>query len=369
VTGEDLGRAAVLAYRASVHDLEQPVAAPADCGVLDVGVQDTPPGTTAGLALRARVRSPGELALSPGLALVHSLRGAMHVHRTVDLPLLVAALRPEDADDTEAANHRTSSDDSTDGGDGSGSALDQVATAMIEVMSDDETRTKGELSAEITRILPERIRPWCPGCRVDHVDDGLFRTATLPAGLQLRPVGHRSASFFRVALPSAAEPAPARRELLRRFLRRCGPAGPKDLAAWVGITPANARRWWELLADELVEVRVGGKRLWMHTEDLAAARAAAAPTAVRLLPPYDPLVEVTNRELLLTDKQRRHQLWRAVANPGPVLMAGEVVGTWRRRKQVITVSPFEPLFTAQQRAVETAAVHGAPDEIEVRFGG
>ena len=344
-----MGRPAVLAYRAWVHDLEQPVAAPADCGVLDIGVQDTPPGTTAGPALRARVQSPGDLALSPGLALVHSLRGVMHVHRAVDLPLLVAALRPEGAADR--------------------GAVDQVAKAMIEVLSDDATRTKGELSTEITEILPSPIRPWCQVCRVDHVDDGLFRMATLPAGLQLRPVGHRSASFFRVTLPSMAEPAPARRELLRRFLRRCGPACPKDLAKWIGITPAAARRWWELLADELVEVRVGGKRLWMHTEDLAVARTAAAPTAVWLLPPYDPLVEVASRELLLTDKECRHQLWRAVANPGPVLMAGEVIGTWRRRKQMITVSPFGPLCTAQQRMVQAAAVHAASDEIDVRFGG
>lgn len=344
-----MGRAAVLAYRASVHDLELPVATPADCGVLDVGVQDTPPGTTAGPALRARVKSPGDLALSPGLALVHSLRGAMHVHRAADLPLLVAALRPEGAED--------------------GGAVDQVAKAMVEVLSDDTTRTKGELSTEITRTLPGQLRPWCAVCRVEHVNDGLFRMATLPAGLQLRPVGHRSASFFRVTLPSIAEPASARRELLRRFLRRCGPACPKDLAAWVGITPATARRWWELLADELIEVGVDGRRLWMHTEDLAAAEGATAPTAVRLLPPYDPLVEVANRELLLTDKERRHQLWRAVANPGPVLMAGEVIGTWRRRRQVITVSPFEPLFTAQQQAVQNAAVHAAPAEVEVRFGG
>ena len=348
MTGAELDRAEVLAYRASVHGLEQPVASPADCGVLDVGVQDTPPGTTAGPALRARVRSPGELALSPGLALVHSLRGAMHVHRAADLPLLVAALRPDAAEDR--------------------GRLDRVATAMSDVMSDEATRTKGELSGEITKILPRPIRPYCAVCQVEHVDDGLFRMATLPAGLQLRPVGHRSASFFRIPLPSVAQASPARRELLRRFLRRCGPARPKDLAAWIGITPANARQRWDKLADELVEVRVGGKRLWMHTEDLAAAREAAVPTAVRLLPPYDPLVEVVNRELLLTAKERRQQLWRAVANPGPVLIAGEVIGTWRRRKLTITVSPFEPLSPAQQRAIQAAAaVDTTPADVDIRF--
>lgn len=349
MTGGELGRDAVLAYRASVHDLEQPVATLADCGVLDVGVQDTPPGTTAWLALRARVSALDDPASRPELALVHSLRGAMHVHRTADLPLLVAALRPESADDRRA--------------------VDQVATAMVEVMGDGVTRTKGELSTQITRILPAPMRPWCQVCRVDHVDDGLFRIATLPAGLQLRPVGHRSASFFCVSLPSEAEPGPARSELLRRFLRRCGAAGPKDLAAWVGVTPATAGRWWALLADELVEIRVGGKRLWMHTEDLASAREADAPTAARLLPPYDPLVEVASRNVVQPDKARRQLLWRAVANPGPVLFAGEVVGTWRRRAELITVSAFEPLSRAQQRLVRMAAAEATSEGIDVRLGG
>lgn len=350
MTGEPLGRAAVLAYRVAVHDLERPAATLARCGVLEVGVQDTPPGTTASPALAARVASPGneDLALGRGLALVHSLRGAMHVHRARDLRLLVAALRPDDAEDS--------------------GVLDQVTRAMVEVMGDDEARTKGELSTEITKILPERLRPWCPRCRADHVPDGLFRMATLPAGLRLRPVGHRSASFFRAAAPDLQQAEPARRELLRRFLRRCGPASRKDLAAWVGIMPPAARRWWELIADELVEVRIDGKRLWMHADDLSAARGATTSTAVQLLPPYDPLVEVANRELLLPDPTRRRQLWRAVANPGPVLIAGEIAGTWRQRKQVITVAPFEPLSAAGQRAVRAAAGTAvATSEIEVAF--
>src|SRR3712207_8746491 len=58
----------------------------------------SPPGTCAGPALRVRLASRGEEdpASAPGLVLVHSLRGAMHVHAEPDLPLLAAALRPYD---------------------------------------------------------------------------------------------------------------------------------------------------------------------------------------------------------------------------------------------------------------------------------
>jgi hypothetical protein len=342
VTGEQVSRAAVLAYRALAHDLEHPAATPAECGVLEVGVQDTPPGSTAGQALNVRLAPHGEQnpTHSRGLALVHSLRAAMHVHRTRDLGLLTAALRPDAAAE--------------------GAAVDQVAAAMAEVMGGTETRTKGELSTQITPLVPPRLRSWCPTCQVEHVPDGLFRMATLPAGLRLRPAGNRSAIFFRAAAPDPGGPEPARRELLRRFLRRCGPAVTTDLAAWAGITPPAAKRWWNLLAGELVEVRLDGRRLWMHAEGLAAARQTAISKAVRLLPPYDPLAEVAHRQLLLPDPAQRRQVWRAVANPGLVLVAGELAGTWRRREKVITVAPFKPLSTGQQQAIRTETTDMTP---------
>lgn len=104
VTGEQLSRAEVLACRAVAHDLEQPAVSPGICGVLDVGVQDTPAGTTAHPALAARSMFTDDegLTLRRGLVLVHSLRGAMHVHRGGDLGLLATALRPDDAADGDA---------------------------------------------------------------------------------------------------------------------------------------------------------------------------------------------------------------------------------------------------------------------------
>lgn len=334
-----MSRSAVLAYRAAAHDLERPAVKRADCGVLEVGVQDTPPGTTADQALTVRLApSVGQApTLSRGLALVHSLRGAMHVHRACDLGLLTAALRPDDKAD--------------------GDAIDQVAEAMAQAMGDTETLTKGELSTQITQLVPPRLRTWCPTCQAEHVPDGLFRAATLPAGLRLRPVGNRSASFVLAARPDPAEPDRARRELVRRFLRRCGPATTKDLAAWTGILPPAARSWWNLLAGELVEVVVDGNRLWMHAEDLPTAREASNPTAVHLLPPYDPLVEVANRELLLPDPARRRQVWRAVANPGLLLIAGELAGTWRRRAAAITIEPFRLLSAGEKRAILNRATN------------
>ncbi len=122
-------------------------------------------------------------------------------------------------------------------------------------------------------LLTAALRPDEAGERdaVDQVADAVAHVM----GDKLRPVGNRSARFFRTPAPDPGVAEPARRELLRRFLRRCGPAVANDLAAWAGIMPPAASSWWGLLAGERVEVRVDGKRLWMHAEDLSAAREAS----------------------------------------------------------------------------------------------
>ncbi len=365
-----LSRTTALAYRAAEHDLERAAARPADIGVLETGVQDTPPGSTARPTLRARLAAPedADRALREDLALVQSMRGTMHVHRPGDLPVLIAALRPDQAQDLLPAQHGTFLVELAGDGVDIGSALDQVAAAMAETMSDGRERAKGELSTEINRVLPEQLRPWCPGCQVHHVHDGLFRMASLPAGLRLRPAGRGSAAFAAAEVGPPVDRDAARRELLRRFLRRCGPASVHTLAAWLGITPATARRWWQPLAGELAEVSVDGHRLWMHADDLPRARDAAAPSATHLLPPYDPLLEVADRQLLLPDPGRRRQVWRTVANPGIVLLAGEVAGTWRHRGKTITITPFEDLHPKTRREVRLAAErYAAPADVEVAY--
>jgi hypothetical protein len=392
---ERLGRAAVLAYRLRAHDLSRP--APGPPGVLDVGIQDTPPGSVAPLALAARSRRPPAAYADPALALVHGVRGTMHLHRVADLALLAAALRPDDAADLLVSTHGPFFRERAAEGLPIDEIFDVVAAAMRLVMADgvmadritaDRTmaggvpaggaeRTKGELSTAITPLVPKPVAPWCGGCGARHVHDGLFRMASLQAGLRLRPAGDGSAVF----LPPTGErgrgagavererpdATAARRELTRRFLRRCGPTTVDALAAWLGFAPPAARRWWAALRDELVEVDVEGRRLWCHRDDLPGPADARSADGVWLLPPFDPLVELADRPLLVPDPARRRKVWRATANPGVLLMDGELAGTWRQRRSrgrpTVTVTPFgrPPDEPAVARAAE--ALLGSVDLI------
>jgi hypothetical protein len=60
-----------------------------------------------------------------------------------------------------------------------------------------------------------------------------------------------------------------------------------------------------------------------------------------------------DRTLLVPDRARRGQVWRAVSPPGALLVAGEVAGTWRYRRSEgrLTVTPFEDLTPAERTAV------------------
>jgi hypothetical protein len=358
-----LSRSAALAYRASVHDITRPASSVTGCAVLDIGVQDTPPGTTAGRALAARLPSGAPVDLPGSLALVHSMRGTMHLHRVADLGLLATALRPDDAADLLRQTYGTFFLDAAAAGVPVGEAFDEVADKMARVMADGEPRSKGELSSALNEVVDERLRPWCAGCGVAHVHDGLFRLASLPAGLRLLPAGDGSADFVAGPPPVTADGpmttgdgvqpgvAAARGELVRRYLRFCGPTDRGGLAAWLGLAPAAARRWWALVEGDLEPVEVEGRRLYMHGDDLAEARKAGRPSGVRLLPPFDPMLELADRELLVPAAADRKVMWRAAANPGAVVVAGEVVGAWRRRKGVVTVTPFGSLSAARRKEI------------------
>jgi hypothetical protein len=359
--GTEVSRAQVLAYRAQVQDLERPVGELSSAAVLRAGVQDYVMGRSAQLSLWAR--AAGTLP-DPAIAAVHSVRGAMHLHRADDLDLYAAAVRFDDGADLAVSSFGPFGAELAAQGIGFADALDGVAAAMRSVMADGVARTKGELSGAVTPAVDPRVAPWCEGCGVHHVHDALFRYATLQAGLRIEV---ESPKLFRFLPPTGArdapggalDPAASRSELVHRFLRLAGPATHAQVAAWLGIAPGAARREWQRVADDLVAVDVDGWGASLRADDLDAVLTAPAPEAVRVLPPYDPVVGLGAREFLVPDKERRREVWRAVANPGVLLVRGEITGTCRLRHSrdgiTLKVTAWRALTGPERRAVEVEA--------------
>jgi hypothetical protein len=78
-------------------------------------------------------------------------------------------------------------------------------------------------------------------------------------------------------------------------------------------------------------VEVDGQRLDVLADDAAALAGAESTGVVRLLGPFDLLLQGRDRELVVPDPDARKDLWRPLGRPGAVLARDELVGTWRPR--------------------------------------
>jgi Winged helix DNA-binding domain len=200
-----------------------------------------------------------------------------------------------------------------------------------------------------------------------------FRYAAPTGTVLIRWDGAGAPTVWTVQPPDV-DPHDARRELGRRYLHVFGPSTPAALAKWAGIGPVEAQATFDALSRELTAVRTPIGESWILTRDEPAFRAPAdAADAVRLLPSGDAyfLLHGVDRELLVPDAASRLKLWTSRVWPGAVLVAGEVVGTWRRAQGNLTIQPWRRLTRAERDAVEAEAeslpVPGIQGQIVVRW--
>ena len=150
-------------------------------------------------------------------------------------------------------------------------------------------------------------------------------------------------------------------ELARRYLAGHGPAGPEDLAAWSGLPTGRARQAFDLIAGELAEVELDGRRLWAPKDATAPrARARTKGPVVRLLGRFDDyLLGWRGRDLILDPRfARRIQAGGGWIHPA-VVVDGRVAGTWRSRsaggRLEIAVEPFGRLPPGARPGLEAEA--------------
>jgi hypothetical protein len=360
----ECGRRACTA-RATVDDLD----------VLTIGLQDTPAGSAA-LGLRQRTGETAPLNRS-GLVLALTVRGSPHLHRRADLPMLRGALWPPDGDALRGYLGGYGDQLIASGTDGPW-LLELVAGELRAVFSG-EVATKGELSGAVTPRLPDVARPWCERCGVAHVADGLFRLATLYAGIELVPHDGRTLRFrLAPGKPEIAGGGDRITELLRSYLRLAGPAALGDLVSWLDTRPSTAKPGWlrskiDELAGEFDQVRVGGVAMRAHPDMVATIGDAPLPPPVLLLPPRDPIA-LGNRASLVPDRELAKAVWRSVGSPGTVLLDGDIAGTWRAKRSGrvlrLTVTVLRRLTARQHAAIEeqgevVAAARGHDGKTEV----
>lgn len=117
------------------------------------------------------------------------------------------------------------------------------------------------------------------------------------------------------------------RELVRKFLRCYGPAVPRELGDWLGCTPAQAKRLWAGVEEELEPVTLERKKCWMLSAD--PVEDGDEGRRLMLLGPHDPYLDLRDRSLILEAPRLQRLVWKTVGNPGAVLEGGVIKGFWR----------------------------------------
>jgi hypothetical protein len=361
----DAGR--VLAFRVAGQGLAGPDGREPRDVLGSWAVQDSPPGAAVAAVL---ARSAAEV--SPGFvdASVHDERSAVALYNArpptavvpvAEAPAFGTALLPGDDAGLKAIVASAVPDRAEGFAEPVALAVDAVSDAL-----DGTVLSRDDLHEELRARLPGALLPWCNGCQSHHARRGLLVMAGLHGRLCVAGRAGRQPAFARTDqwagwdAPPAAEAGAA---LVRRYLAAYGPSAPGELAQWAGLGNAHARAVWALVADELVEVAVGGRRgrAWLLAAD--ADRLADPPAApgVRLLAPGDPLLLGRDRETLLPSEELRRAVWKPIGGAGVVLAEGAPAALWRARKRGrrldVTVEAFGRVPRA---AVQAGAERLAP---------
>ncbi|HLX35593.1 MAG TPA: crosslink repair DNA glycosylase YcaQ family protein [Candidatus Limnocylindrales bacterium] len=178
-------------------------------------------------------------------------------------------------------------------------------------------------------------------------------------------------------IPAPAMPvSEARADLLRRYLHVLGPGSIAGFARWAGIRPGGAKRTFETMAGELVEVDTTVGERWIRADDESSVRAGSNDRAsgIRFLPSGDTYVLLwgADRELVVPDAAGRAAVWTSRVWPGTVLVDGKIAGTWRRADTDLAVEPLRPLTATERAAIEAEATSlplGLSRPIRVRWSG
>jgi hypothetical protein len=218
--------------------------------------------------------------------------------------------------------------------------------------------TAETLAPRLHELLGETRMRYDEAGRALGVHGNTLRYVALAGTLAIRWEGARLPTVWAVP-PPEIDPAEATCELARRYLHIFGPTTSKGFATWASIGTRKAAAVFDDLGASLIPVETPAGDAWILGRDERTMREPPGQTAAaRLLPSGDAYtlgITGEDRSLLLPDGDRRRALWTPRVWPGAVLVAGEVVGTWRRTQGTVTIQTWQRLSRAAREAVVTEA--------------
>jgi hypothetical protein len=350
-----LTRDQVVALRIRAQQLDRRPAdrAPTDAAIFDLGVQETGrDGASWALVNRGvPLDSQDELYECPDVVLVWTLRGAPHFYRRAEIRDVLTATSPYS--DRDAAKRLIGAATPFEqAGIGPREGLGVVARELRTVV--DRPRVKGEVSRRLSERLDDAYLRDCRRCDAIHVWELPFRYGALYGGLELEPgtsppVLRRIPGWPRRTAGPATDPseAPEHLQPIRDCLRFLGPLTPQQVAGFLDAAVADVKERWPA---DAVEVVVDGERSWTLGDP---DPPQPDRDLVRLLGPFDLLLQSRDRQLLVPDRTRHKALWPSIGRPGAVLVGTDLVGTWRPRASGAKLGLQLELWDSVTQAVRT----------------
>jgi hypothetical protein len=130
--------------------------------------------------------------------------------------------------------------------------------------------------------------------------------------------------------------------LVRAYLRGFGPAAPRDIASWAGVSAGDVKRGAADLDLVRHEDEQGRELIDLRDADLPDPDA---PAPVRFLAHWDATLLVHARRTGILPEEHRPKVFTS-KNPfsvGTVLVDGRVVAAWSMRDDRIVLEPYEPI--------------------------
>jgi hypothetical protein len=184
-----------------------------------------------------------------------------------------------------------------------------------------------------------------------------IRYGTTTGTILIRWDGARQPTVWTGPRPEI-DPFEARVELARRYLRVFGPGTPDAFSKWAGIKTPRGRAAFDALALKLTSVHTPiGDASILAVDEPSFTAAPAPATGARLLPSGDTyfLLWGADRELLVPESHLRSTLWTSRVWPGALLLAGEIVGVWRRADSDLSIQAWRALSQVERETVEAEA--------------
>ncbi len=290
------------------------------------------------------------------MGLVWTLRASPHYYRREDLFEVMVATSPlSEADAVKrvvgAGKPLQAAGITTLGG------LGEVAGHLRRIVS--RPLAKGEVSTRLTQALAEPYLRDCRPCQAVHAWEVPFRIGALYGGLELEPgtsppVLRRIPDWPRRQAGPADDPlrAPPRLQPIRRYLELQGPTTPQHVAAFLDAPVTAIKKAWP---SDAREVRLAGEVRWWIGE----AQSSADSDLVRLLGPYDLLLQARDRDVLVPESKRHKALWPVIGRPGAVLVGTDIAGIWRPRASgrslKVLVEPWTKISPRVRAKIEEQA--------------